>query len=133
MWRVVDSVLVVLFFDREARVEIPGHLKARLYPYVGREPSVQRIADLIGGYPAFGIEVRYLRGGVYSAVCPAGSVQNGALAYKLFKGVVYHLLNGNTVGLDLPAYVIRSVVFDYKRDPSHFIRWGREFLWKCFQ
>ena len=90
------------------------------HPYVPRQANVQRVSEFIGRYPAFGIEVGYLRHGVYAAVGSARCVKACLLPRELPKLLLKHLLH-HAVGLRLPAHVARTVVLNYKAYPWHVL------------
>ena len=54
-----------------------------------------------------------------AAVRAAGGMESEIFARDFFECIADDLLNGNSVGLNLPADVVCSVVFDYKYDSLH--------------
>ncbi len=60
--------------------------------------------------------MRCLRPRVNAAVRAAGGMESEIFARNALECIADDLLNGNSVGLNLPADVVCSVVFNYKYD-----------------
>ena len=120
MGGVVDGIPVMLSYHVKPGVEALRHV-AVYHSYVSGKAYVQRIGEFIGRYPAFGIEVGYLRHGVYAAVGSARCVKACLLPRELPKLLLKHLLHRHAVGLRLPAHVARTVVLNYKAYPWHVL------------
>lgn len=101
------------------RLAFTRHFKACFNANVGRQICVQCKCEFFGGNSAFGIKMRCLRPRVNAAVRAAGGMESEVFARNALECIADDLLNGNSVGLNLPADVVCSVVFNYKYDPLH--------------
>ena len=123
MAAVEHTVAVVLLLNGKARVKFrlafTRHFKACFNANVGRQICVQCKCEFFGGNSAFGIKMRCLRPRVNAAVRAAGGMESEVFARNALECIADDLLNGNSVGLNLPANVACSVVFNYKYDSLH--------------
>lgn len=123
MAAVEHTVAVVLLLNGKAcvkfRLAFTRHFKACFYANVGRQICVKCKCEFFGGNSAFGIKMRCLRPRVDTAVRAAGGMESEVFARNALECIADDLLNGNSVGLNLPADVVCSVVFNYKYDSLH--------------
>jgi hypothetical protein len=88
-------------------------LAAVPHTYILWKPGVKRKREFFRRYSRFRIEMRYLSLRVHSAVRSSRSEESHGAARYTSKLLLYQLLHGYAVRLDLPADIIRAVVFDY--------------------
>ena len=104
------GVAVMFAHHLEAGVEIRRRLLAEGHPDVRGQAAVEGVGELGAGDAALRIEMGHLGPGVDAAVRAAGGMESEIFARDFFECIADDLLNGNSVGLNLPAMISCAVV-----------------------
>ena len=106
----VDPVFIGLAAVASARMPVIRHLFGLLYPDVLRKSLVQRIRYFLRRHPAGRVKHSDIPQCVHPGICPAGTDDLDRFSQQIRQTAVQLTLNRNTVILDLPAMIIRSVI-----------------------
>ena len=116
----VDPVFIGLAAVTFAGMPVLWHLFGLLYPNVLRKSLVQRIRYFLRRHPAGRVKHSDIPQCMHTGICPAGTDDLNRLPQQIRQTAVQLTLNRNTVILDLPAVVIRTVVRHGQADTLFF-------------
>ena len=119
---VEDPVMVDFAAGVIPRVEFPGHLAHFLHHDIRGKKAVHAQVKIPKGELRGRAEIRHLVQGMNPRVGPARGNQDRPVVDDPGNAVLHHLLDGEDIGLPLPAVVGGPVVFDDELDVSHVPR-----------
>ncbi len=125
---VVDHVAIALSADLRDGVKIGRRFGHVQHGDVVGQIGVQRTAERLGRKRRIGAQSDDLLQGVNAGVGPPAGQDADSLAGDLGNGVFERFLDGNPIGLELPAGVVRAVVGDGEFESSH----GPAAIMKCW-
>ena len=104
-------IFVSFLLCRKPRVEIVARKFCRDDFYIFGKNGVERMGKLLGRNTALRVEMSDLSRGMNARVCSSAPDKLHVLARNLLNRGGYNLLNGNAVRLNLPAAIVRPIVF----------------------
>lgn len=106
----VQNAIFICFSLSQYLGGSPVPLFRHLNPDILRQTLVQSIRNLLSRDAGVGVKYRYVSNGVYACICTTGTNRFNLFSQKLRKCIIQHSLYCNSIGLCLPATIIRSII-----------------------
>ena len=118
---VEDAVFVSFLTVAVTWVKIRIHFLGQLNPDIVRKTLIQRIGDLFARNTCVGVKDCHISKCMHTGIRTACAHDLDLLSEKFCECIVQNTLDRDSVRLDLPATVIRSIICNYKSNSLHLI------------
>ena len=118
---VQNAIFICFLTVTVSWMEVRFHFFRHLNPDILRQTLVQSIRNLLSRDAGVGVKYRYVSKGVYACICTTGTNRFNLFSQKLRKCIIQHSLYCNSIGLCLPATIIRSIICYNKSNSFHHL------------